>query len=57
VRPFSVEEDRLIVAWRIRGVGTSEIAMLLYHMTRSRRSQATIGMRLKTLAANDEREE
>lgn len=55
-RPFEPIEDELITDRRLAGLGTTVIARELYRYTGSRRSQATINMRLKTLAARDERD-
>ena len=57
VRPFSAEEDRLITEWRIAGYGTTNIAVLLFVRTGIKRTQATINMRLKTLATLEEKAE
>lgn len=53
-RPFEPIEDELITDRRLAGLGTTVIAKELYRLLGSRRSQATINMRLKTLAAKDE---
>jgi hypothetical protein len=56
VRPFRPEEDALITELRVLGMGTTEIAKFLFAAQGSRRSPATINMRLKSLAARDEDE-
>lgn len=56
VRPFSRREDRLITQWRIEGWGTTRIARELLAATGSARTPATINMRLKTLAKNEDGE-
>jgi hypothetical protein len=53
-RPFEPIEDELITDRRLAGLGTTVIAKELYQRLGSRRSQATINMRLKTLAAKEE---
>jgi hypothetical protein len=53
-RPFEPIEDELITDRRLAGLGTTVIARELYQRLGSRRTQATINMRLKTLAARDE---
>jgi hypothetical protein len=53
-RPFEPLEDELITDRRLEGLGTTVISRELYRYTGSRRSPATINMRLKTLAAKDE---
>ncbi len=55
VRRFSLEEDALITELRINGFGTTAIANALLTSMGVVRSPATINMRLKTLAARDER--
>lgn len=47
-------EDEFITDRRLEGLGTTVIARELYRYIGSRRSQATINMRLKTLAAKEE---
>lgn len=54
-RPFEPIEDDIITDRRLAGLGTTVIASELYKYVGSRRSPATINMRLKTLAARDER--
>jgi hypothetical protein len=56
VRPFSAREDELITKWRVAGWGTTEIAIKLHAETGILRSQATINMRLKTLAKLEDTE-
>lgn len=56
IRPFEPIEDELITDRRLSGLGTTAIAHELYRYLGSRRSQATINMRLKTLAAREERD-
>lgn len=55
-RPFEPIEDDIIADRRLAGMGTTAIARELYRYTGSRRSQATINMRLKTLAAREEKD-
>lgn len=54
VRAFRPEEDALITELRLFGMRTTEIAKFLLAAQGSRRSPATINMRLKSLAAHDE---
>lgn len=54
VRGFQPEEDALIDALRVLGVGTSRISQALWAAFRSDRSQATVNMRLKALAERAE---
>lgn len=54
VRPFNSAEDEFITEMRIKGAGTTEIARALFAAQGSLRTQATINMRLKSLAAQDE---
>ena len=54
VRPFSAEEDALITELRVIGMGTTEIARFVWAAQGSKRSPATINMRLKALAAREE---
>lgn len=55
-RPFEPIEDELITDRRLAGLGTTVIARELYRYTGSRRSPATINMRLKTLATREEKD-
>lgn len=57
VSRFAPDEDRLIEELRILGLGTTEIAKFVTAAHGVRRSSATINMRLKTLAAQQERSE
>lgn len=54
VRAFSPDEDALITELRIAGMGTTEIAKFCDAALGSKRSPATINMRLKALAAKEE---
>jgi len=54
VRPFNSLEDEFITAMRIEGAGTTEIARSLFQAQGSLRTQATINMRLKSLATKEE---
>lgn len=54
VQPFSPAEDALITELRIQGMGTTEIATFVRAAQGTKRSAATINMRLKTLAAHEE---
>ncbi len=54
VRPFGLEEDEAMTAARIAGLGTTAIARQLQERFGRPRSQATVNMRLKALAARDE---
>lgn len=56
IRPFAPIEDELITDRRLAGLGTTVIASELYQRLGVRRSQATINMRLKTLAAREEQD-
>jgi hypothetical protein len=55
VIPFGEREDAILTAMRIEGAGTTEIAKALAVKCNTRRSPATVNMRLKTLAALDEK--
>ena len=57
VRPFSHKEDALISQLRIDGHGTVVIAEAVFMECGVLRSQATINMRLKTLARREEEDE
>lgn len=55
IRKFEPIEDELITDHRLAGMGTTAIARELWRYLGSRRSPATINMRLKTLAEREER--
>jgi hypothetical protein len=54
VRPFSAAEDALITELRILGMGTTEIAKFAEAAGHPPRTQATINMRLKSLASRED---
>lgn len=54
VRAFTEAEDALITELRIAGMGTTEIAKFSAAAGHPARTQATINMRLKSLAAIEE---
>jgi len=54
VTPFSPAEDHMVNELRLHGYGTTEIARMVNAYHGHNRSPATINMRLKSLAAEDE---
>jgi hypothetical protein len=54
VRAFTASEDALITELRLVGMGTTEIAKFVAAACGTKRSPATINMRLKTLAVKEE---
>lgn len=54
VTPFGPAEDHMINELRLHGYGTTEIARMVNAYFETKRSPATINMRLKSLAAQEE---